>query len=617
MARTIATIGGIALAPGVSKNRRLYTPDHVKNAVARAQQRIESGDRPMVMLTHHGAGDDSTKIAASLTAVSLDEAGRARYTAAVSDTAAGRDIASLVDTSDGSPPHLDGVSIRGAWLGTVRKVRGPDGQPVETADDLEWDGLDFTRSPGVDAASIDTFAWAKQAGRTETTERVLITESVQEAQVTAISEETEPVTETAPEGAREALRVLLGSAAGPVAEAGTPAVSKRGSGLSGAGRVWADPGYQADKKQRYDLSTKAKAKAAWSYISQADNAKAYTAAQLKRVKGRIVKALKKFGVTVAAEGWTIEPAFQVSESVLEWMGEDPSRAGSWSITASNGPVNLNLSSYCMDPADLDVILRAAADAACAALKALDPDMDGDIDLPGVGPDTDPDHDAPESAPDGPVTETAPAPDPASEAGQQEEEEPAMADATTATPAAETAPPALDPAAIAEAAIAKHEAARKERKAAKKAARAAAESAQPGQPAVTETAEQREARLVEERVQAQLASERQSAATAAALETEDQRVARRVEERLVEERQKLVATGQVAVQRKGVEQAVTEHTAPKVGGGEPAVNMHGLPAGWPDKELHKYSPDELAAHAGPVLDQHIFGRSGRAVTDIPA
>ena len=63
-------------------------------------------------------------------------------------------------------------------------------------------------------------------------------------------------------------------------------------------------------------------------------------------------------------------------------------------------------------------------------------------------------------------------------------------------------------------------------------------------------------------------------------------------------------------RKGL---VDEHTA-RVGGEAP-VNSHGLPSGWPDKELRQYSPDELAAYAGPVLDQYIM--KGRAVTDVLA
>jgi len=390
VAKAIATIGGVGLAPGISKNRRLYTPEHIVGAVARAQKRLKDGTEPMVMLTHHAAGDDSREISGSLTAVSLDENGRLRFASDLPDTPAGWDIANLASTADGQPPFLRNVSIRGYWTGTVRTVKGPDGQPVETADGLIIDGLDFTRSPGVADAQIDTFAWTADGTRTETDERVPITESVQEARVTAITEET--ATEAAPQmtaEAREALRetlralppeppVILRNGLCEASSAALP-LSKRGSGLTGGSKVYADPGYQADGKQRYDLTTKALAKAAWSYVNQKDNAAKYTAAQLKRVKGRIMKALKAFGVKVAAEGWVIEPARQVTESELrEWYGDygSPQTSGSWSLNASNGPINLCLSCYGMDPADLDLILRAAADAACKALAALDPDMDG-------------------------------------------------------------------------------------------------------------------------------------------------------------------------------------------------------------------------------------------------
>ena len=210
MAKTIATIGGVALAPGVSANRRWYKPEHVRNAVARAQERIKAGAEPMVMLTHHAAEDDSRAIAARLTGMSLDEDGNARYTAAIADTPAGRDLAALTDTSDGQPAHLKGVSIRGYWLGTVTKVKGPDGEPVETSSGgIELDGLDFTKSPGVTGAQVDTFAWADRTGRSETTERVAIYESVQEARVT-ISEETAPASGALTEADQQALRGILG-----------------------------------------------------------------------------------------------------------------------------------------------------------------------------------------------------------------------------------------------------------------------------------------------------------------------------------------------------------------------------------------------------------------------
>jgi hypothetical protein len=575
MAKTIATIGGVALAPGVSKNRRWYKPEHVAAAVERAQKRIAAGDRPMVMLSHHGAGDDSRQITASLSWVGLDEAGRARYKAGITDTAAGRDIAALVDTSDGKPPHLDGVSIRGYWLGTVRKVKGPDGENVETADGLDWDGLDFTKSPGVDDANIDTFAWVKRSGQHETTERVAIYESVTEARV-SISEETSAALPVL----TEAERAMLPFADTPhVFEngvCGTCAALAEGGDAPGDGSKpygdvqYADPGYQADKKKRYPIDSRAHVKSALAYLAQKANAAKYSAAQLKRVMGRIRAAAKKFGITTAAEsaGWSFDEPAQVTEAVAEHMG-DPSRAGSWSIRAGNGPVDICLSSYCMDPSDLDVILRAAADAACKALAALDPDMDGDVDVSGVGDGSDPDDDAPgESAPD---TTTDPAAGPA--AATTETEDPAMAETTT--PAAGSTP--VDQAALTEAvtkALAEQEAARKARKAEKRekaaresaAAQQAAANAALGQeiPATgataTETAEQREARLrklVDEQFASVAAKEGLSVT-----ETDEQIVARMLEEKLVPLRQGRAENG--GVQRKGLAPLEALADSPAIG-----------------------------------------------------
>jgi HK97 family phage prohead protease len=71
--------------------------------------------------------------------------------------------------------------------------------------------------------------------------------------------------------------------------------------------TYADPGYQKDGVKRYPIHTKANAKAAWSYINQADNASKYSADQLASIKGRIKAALKKFGVQISADAarWTI------------------------------------------------------------------------------------------------------------------------------------------------------------------------------------------------------------------------------------------------------------------------------------------------------------------------
>lgn len=348
----IATVTGTAIRPGVSKNNRLYTAEAIGRMVTRAQGRLGGDGMPLTMLTHHGADDDSTRIVGRLTSLTHEADGSARYTAVLADTSSAKDIHKLIAGPD---PVLRGVSIRGAWLGKVRREEH-EGRMVETGDDIELDGLDYTRSPGVDGAGIDSVdPVASQPRESDGAQRVPIRESAPEATVT--------ITEAADEG-------------GP----------------------FADPGYQADKKKRYDLGTKAKAKAAWSYINQADNARLYTSAQLKRVKGRIVKALKGFGVTVAAqEGWLIDPAAQVSESLAECW-DMPMSSSSLYLSLTNGPTTVTVSSSLLDAHDLDAVGRAAMAGACDALAALDPDMDADIDVPGAEPeDTDDDTDEPGSA----------------------------------------------------------------------------------------------------------------------------------------------------------------------------------------------------------------------------
>lgn len=605
MAKVIARVAGTLVSPGVSKNRRWYTREIIAGAVADAQKRIESGGLPLTMLTHHAAEDDSTRIVGRITGMSLAEDGSARFTADIADTEHGRSIAALADNSDGKP-FLRTVSLRGAWGGKVRRVTGPDNLPAELGERLTFDGGDFTKDPGVSSARIDTFAWASD-GRTETTERVLITESV-EATVT-FTESGEPAAGKDPDAAeavREALLAILGQSRpgspdegedGPLAEAdGTPPMSKRGSGSQGGGRVWADPGYQPDKKQRYDITTKDKAKTAWSFINQASKAAKYTSAQLKRIKGRIKAALKKFGVTAAAEGWSLEP-FQITENVAEYLG-DPCRAGSWCINASNGPVSLSLSSWGMDPAELDVILRAAADAACLALKRLDPDLDGDIDLPGA-PNADTDGDS-ETAPDDPAAatvegsgdtatqaETSPA-----DAGNPEGD-PAMGDAPTTEGGAAPAGLSADAikALVAET-LASTLAARDE--AAKQAAEAKA-----AEETAARTAAEAEAARIKEAVDAALAAagvgtkpadgatETTEGDKPAVTETDEQRIARLVQEGVTARVQEMVEGGQIAVARGGLlEHAPTEDEAKSAA------------------DLAKMDRDEADRYMGAALDKYV-------------
>jgi hypothetical protein len=637
VAKTIATVTGIALAPGISRNRRLYSKPAIAKMVARAQERIKAGEaisltertddaappQPLSQRTHHAAEDDSTKIVGRITSIRLDETGCARYSAAIAPTPAGQIIADLLDTTDGLPPFLRGVSIRAAWVGSTRMERGPDGDPVETGDDLELDGLDYTGRPGVPAAGVDTFAWAQDGARRETTERVLITESVQEARVTAITEETAPSAPEAGQMTAEARAVLRETLRGlppepphvlrnglcvtcETTEAALP-LSKRGTGLSGGGKVYADPGYQADKKQRYDLSTRANAKSAWSYVSQKANAAKYTANQLKRVKGRIMKALKGFGVTVAAEGWVIEPGREITEAELrEWYGDygSPSMSGSWSLNASNGPVNLCLSCYGMDPADLDVILRAAADAACQALAALDPDMDGDIDVPGADSE-DTDHDGGETADEADLAETADpdeAPAPQADAGQTEE-----AGTMPETTTAETAPAAaLTRADINTAVAAALEADRTARKA-RKAARAAppAEAAPAAAAPATETAPAAPAAAAESEADKISRLVREAIDREMPKETDDERITRLVQEGVSAARASLVQSGQVIPGRKGI--VMTAEQAAAAAGGADVINESTkLPASWGDKPLHKMSTDEFNQRTGPVVVRHVLG-----------
>ena len=171
-----------------------------------------------------------------------------------------------------------------------------------------------------------------------------------------------------------------------------------------------DPGYLKDKKKRYPLNSPSRIRAAWSYINQKANADQYSPAQLKRIKGKIKAAMVKLGATIADEGYVIWPAEQVTEGAVAEYYDGDGMKGSFSVCASSGPLNISVSSYCIDPADLGLIVRAAADAACKAFAAMDPDMDGDIDVPGADAE-DTDHDAGETAPPESVAETDPDPAP--------------------------------------------------------------------------------------------------------------------------------------------------------------------------------------------------------------
>jgi hypothetical protein len=606
MAKAVAYVSGVALAPGVSRNNRLYTRDAIAGAVKRAQVRLEDGARPINMYTHHET-TNTRELVGRITRIWQEDDGSAKYVAAIADTGTGRDIASLVNPEGDEPAFLRGVSIRGNWVGATRRERGPDGTLCEAGSDLEIGRLDWTSDPGVLTAGVDSFRYA-DTDDGESGERYAISESAPEALLeTAIAEEATPAP-LVPGGVREALRSLFGEA---ISGGSTPPVHKRDSGLSDdTGRKYADPGYQADHRQRYDISTKAKAKAAWSYVNQADNAKAYSAAQLKRVKGRIRAALKGFGVAVAAEGWSVEAPLLITEALVEYYGGDPESCGSYSLSATNGPTTVTVCSYGLDPAELRMVLAQACTAASAALCSIDPDMDGDIDIPGAEAEDDDNGAAAlrgESAEDTAAlvaelavsrtaaAETAsdsPAPEP--DAAHPEGTEVPAVSETTTQEAAGTATAAA-PASIAIPQDVMDEALRKAaKKAAKKALAAKAAESAPAAPvteAKAETDDERIARIVEARLAA--------ARPQAVAETEDERINRIVEARLVAEKQALTESGG-GPGRKGL---VTEHSGGTASSGE-------VPADFPMKDGRMIPSEQWTEPqrraVGAQLEQYVLG-----------
>lgn len=597
MAAVIAHVTGTALAPGISRNGRLYTRENIAKAVARGQARIADGKRPISMRTHHGSGDDSTHIVGRVTKLWQDpDTGAAKYIAGIADTTHGRDIAALTDDSDGEPQFLRGVSIRGAWAEEPR-TETVNGREVQTADDLEIAGLDFTAEPGVDDADASHIRQPKES---------------EDAQF--------PIIESAPDAMVTA----------PIIEAAQPLKSGKPAAPQTKASRYADPGYQPDKAKRYALDTKDQAKSAWAYINVPKNARLYTAAQLKRIKGRIKAALKKFGVEISPEEhWVIDRAWLTeSAEVVEHYGDEyRSGQGSFCVSLSNGPLNISVSSYCVDPADLDLIGRAAMAAACDALKAIDPDMDGDMDVPGAdAEDTDGDMGggdddrmesaaapaqlaeadsaptavvaevATEAAPaqaegtEDPDADAAPATEPAPEAVADDntETEPVVTEPTT--PAVESTPAATAPAAPGGITLTTEQ------------FQMLLAAVQPA-PAAAAPVESAPTAPVAETPAAPAPVPAPAVPAVQATETQEQMIARMVREGITTGIQSLVESGGLKAQRKGlVGRPVTET------GAEQGLTELGIPEDWPQKPLHTYTAEERAKYIDRAWGEHILGES---------
>lgn len=611
MARSLARISGVALRPGVSKNSRYYSPEAIAKAVDRAQTRLANDGDPITILTFHGAGDDSERIVGRVTNFGLGDDGSATYEAELADTPRARTILSLIDTDGGTAPFLRGVSIRGAWNGPVERVE-MDGKMCDAARDLTIEGLDLTRNPGVDGARIDSVTPLSAGAAESVWDRHLITESVEDAAVT--------ITEDVGEADKK-----------PYGDV-----------------TYADPGYQKDGKARYPIDTKAHAKAAWSYVSKADNASQYTADQLAKVKARIKAACKKFGVDISehddldadgpitesteeasvttteqqpptttstglwadrgyrgnprwpldtrtqaraawvgltesagqytgpqvkrmrgriksalerhgvrltTEGWLVDPPTAVTETapVAEGFGCGDDDSGSFYVTVSDSRISVSVSSYCVEPDDLDAVARAAMDGACKALAGINVDPDEATDAAT---------ETAETASAAAVVETAPAPSETPTADPVAGPAPTNEEAAVSEPTTPAAAPAAAPSITLTG---------------DQFAQLLDRFTPPAPPAVAPAAAQVES--------APAATTTETAPAAAPVaETEDQRIARLVKE-------------QVAVERTAFIQEMAKVYPPARKGlveSTPADGaVEGLPESLPQKPLHTYTDTERA------------------------
>jgi hypothetical protein len=346
MAGRIATISGTMLRPGVSKNRRLYTKELIAKAAQRMQERIADPDGlPIVMRTHHDAGDDSVRIVGRLTDVQVGEDGAANYRADLYDTAHGRDIAALVT---GKEPALKSVSIHGYWLGPVKRAQY-EGESVTTGDDLEIDALDFTASPGVVGASVAAASYLPEGGPAESTAgRTPISESA-EATVEAITEE-------APVEAYSA---------------------KQKKAMLAKGHAMKNPSGDPS----YPIKTK-------SDLRKAIRAVGRGGADHDAIRKHIVQRAAALGLSnMIPDNWNKDGSMKENATRLgeirEYYASDGPGGAGFCVDAYNGPISLTMRACGIDPAELRVITAAAMTAAVDALQAMDPDMDADIDIDGA------------------------------------------------------------------------------------------------------------------------------------------------------------------------------------------------------------------------------------------
>lgn len=357
MAGRIATVSGTMLVPGVSKNRRLYTKELIAKAVGRMQERISDPDGlPILVRTHHEAGDDSVRIVGRIASIKTEEDGSATYRADLYDTTHGRDIATLVVPERGQPPALRSVSIHGYWLGKPRSVRH-EGETVTTGDDLEIDAVDFTGTPGVLGATVTSASWVRPGSTAESAgDRTPISETV-EATVEAITEEA-PVEESSAKQKR--------------------AMLAKGQAMR-----------NANGEPSYTIKSKADLRRAIKAVGRGG-------ADHDKIRAFIIKRATALGLSnMIPDNWNKDGSMKENSTRLgeirEYYPDGPGGGAGFCIDAYNGPISLTMRACGIDPAELRIITAAAMTAAVDALQAMDPDMDADIDVDGA-PNADTDDD---------------------------------------------------------------------------------------------------------------------------------------------------------------------------------------------------------------------------------
>lgn len=393
---SVAKISGVALRPGVSRNRRLYSAELIGKAAKRMQERLaDPAGLPIVMRTHHDAGDDTSKIVGRVTEVSVDNDQALRYKAELIGTAVGSDMASLV-TGRNAP--LRSVSIHGYWLGEPRQVKTQEGM-ADTADDLEIDAIDFTAFPGVTTAVIDRPGGGVAKESATGAVRTPISEAM-EADVVIVDEDTgwADISENA-----EELYTVNPESSGPGSTEGLEPVkwsTRRGRQyeLDAVDERWwvQEAKYSADDMK--DLLAKGHAmkndsgEPSYPIADVADLKKAIKAvgrgnADHDAIRKHIMKRAKALGATsMIPDNWNSDGSMKESAprlgEITEFFG-DGGEASGFCIDAWSGPLSVSVRG-CVSPDQLRAAAAAAASAAMDAISAMDPDADADIDVGDMG-----------------------------------------------------------------------------------------------------------------------------------------------------------------------------------------------------------------------------------------